>query len=63
MPRAENRKRPPNMSGNAWDEGARNKTFGAQNTSGSQTTQNKKQELVEKMKKLQESKKTTEPES
>lgn len=62
MPRAENRKRPPNMSGGAWDVGVRNKTYGVENASESQGTQSKKQELLEKMRKLQENKKA-EPKS
>ncbi|RIV18579.1 hypothetical protein D2Q93_13925 [Alicyclobacillaceae bacterium I2511] len=58
MPRAENRKRPPNRSGNAWGEGFRNKSTDAQSTSGVQNNQNKKKELVEKMKNIQGNKKT-----
>ena len=59
VPRAENRsKRPPNLSSNGWDAGSGNKSNGAHGLSGAQSSIDKKRELVEKMKKLQESKKT-----
>ncbi len=59
VPRAENRsKRPPNLSSNSWDAGAGNKSNGAHGSGGAQSSINRKQELVEKMKKLQESKKS-----
>ncbi len=56
MPRAENRKRPPNVPGGATD-GRRNKVVDAQKASETQGAQNRKQELIEKMKKIQERKK------
>ncbi|MHB1685460.1 MAG: hypothetical protein ACYCYO_22060 [Bacilli bacterium] len=57
MPRAENRKRPPNVQGNTVN-GSRNKVLEAQKVAETQGAQNRKQELIEKMKKIQESKKT-----
>lgn len=56
MPRAENRKRPANQSGNPWGEGLRNKPSSIQNAPGSQDSQEKRQQLLEKMRKIQESK-------
>lgn len=58
MPRAENRKRPPNLSSNTWQHGPRNQADLSSASSASQTAQNKKQELIEKMKKLQQARKS-----
>jgi hypothetical protein len=57
MPRAENRKRPPSM-GNAGSGGVRNQAEGMGHNADRQSAQSKKQELLEKMKKVQQSKKT-----
>lgn len=56
MPRAENRKRPPSM-GNAANGGVRNKSDGIGGNANQQTAHTKKQELLDKMKKMQQSKK------
>ena len=56
MPRAENRKRPPNMPGNTAT-GRRSKVIDAQKASETQGAQDRKQALIDRMKKLQESKK------
>lgn len=53
MPRAENRKRPPNLAGNPWAGGTRNKSFDGVQDGNQQKANNQKQELLEKMKKIQ----------
>jgi hypothetical protein len=58
MPRAENRKRPPNSLGNVPGGRLRNKSEEVQHGVEHQRVQNKKQELLDKMRKLQESNKT-----
>lgn len=62
VPRAENRKRPPNLSGSGFAGGARNKSYNNQHVSEAQVKDDKKQALIEKMKKLQ-SKKSEQQES
>lgn len=58
MPRAENRKRPPNSLGSVPGSGKSNKSGLLSNTQEQQNVQSNKQALIEKMKKLQENKKT-----
>lgn len=58
MPRAENRKRPPGQAGHAGGAGTRNKHMDESQAHVMQKAQDKKQELIEKVKRIQESKKT-----
>lgn len=58
MPRAENRKRPPNLSGNTWQNGSRHQSDTPGDIANSQAAQSKKQDLIEKMKKLQQDRKS-----
>lgn len=53
MPRAENRKRPPNSLGNVPGSGKRNNFEGIYNGHEHQGVKDKKQELLEKMRKIQ----------
>lgn len=57
MPRAENRKRPPNSLGNVPGSGRRNNFEGTQNGYERLGAKDKKQELLEKMRKIQSNKK------
>lgn len=57
MPRAENRKRPPNSLGNAPASGRRNNFGGTQNAHEHLGVKDKKQELLEKMRTIQSNKK------
>lgn len=57
MPRAENRKRPPNSLGNVPGGRIRNKSDEVQHGMNNQHAQNQKQALLEKMRKAQENKK------
>lgn len=58
MPKAENRKRPANLLGNVPDRGKHTKSDGVINNPDRDMAQNKKQELLEKMKTLQKNMKT-----
>ncbi|MCF8565612.1 hypothetical protein LLE49_12885 [Alicyclobacillus tolerans] len=53
MPRAENRKRPPNSLGNVPGSRKRNIFEGTQNGHDQLGAKDKKQELLEKMRKIQ----------
>lgn len=57
MPRAENRKRPPNSLGNVPGSRRRNQFEGTQNGPEHLGAKDKKQELLEKMRKIQRDKK------
>ena len=58
MPRAENRKRQPNSLGNVPSSGKRNKSNEIASGTEHQTALDKKQQLVEKMRKLQSAQKS-----
>ena len=57
MPKAENRKKPPNMLGNVPGMGKRNRPDEVSNSPERQAVQDKKKDLLEKMKQLQARKK------
>ncbi|QSO54709.1 hypothetical protein JZ785_13785 [Alicyclobacillus curvatus] len=57
MPRAENRKRPPNSLGNVPGSRRHNTFEGTQSGHGHPAAKDKKQELLEKMRKIQSNKK------
>lgn len=57
MPRAENRKRPPNSLGNVPGSGVRNRSKGMTSGPEHEAALNTKQSVLEKMKQLQENKK------
>lgn len=57
MPRAENRKRPPNSLGNVPGNRRRNHFEGTQKEHEHLDTKDRKQELLEKMRKIQSNKK------
>ncbi|GMA64417.1 hypothetical protein NZD89_03485 [Alicyclobacillus fastidiosus] len=57
MPKAENRKRPPNSIGRVTGNGKRQQADAMVNNPDHQKVQNKKQELLEKMRTLQKSRK------
>lgn len=57
MPRAENRKRPPNSLGNVPGRGRRSNFEGTQNGHQHLGQKDKKQELLEKMRNIQSNKK------
>lgn len=55
MPRVENRKRPPNLSGSVQSRGNHNKIYGT-STGEYQSAQSKKQDIIDKMRRIQASK-------
>jgi len=59
MPRAENRKRQPNSHGNVPSSGKRNKSNEIVSGTEHQTVLDKKQQLVEKIRKLQAEQKSS----
>ncbi|WAH37551.1 hypothetical protein [Alicyclobacillus dauci] len=58
MPKAENRKRPPNLIGNVPGRAKNNRPDGMGTSPEYQNAQNKRQDLLDKMRKLQAGKKT-----
>lgn len=63
MPRAENRKRPPNLHGNIPGGRHRKNMEDMQHGSEHQRVQDKKQTVLDKMRKLQENSKTVSKET
>lgn len=61
MPRAENRKRPPNSLGNVPGSGVRNRSKGNANNSIHEAAHASKQSVLEKMKQLQNRKQAASP--
>jgi hypothetical protein len=60
VPRAENRKKPPNLQGGVAGSGPRQKNGSFRNPVEREQAQSRKQDLLERMKKIQQNKKGTE---